>query len=160
LIENDPLNNEDREMAVARLAVTMGDPAGIGPEIIAKAIARLRPRLDNGALALLVVGSVAAMRTMAHLSGPLPEVGDDIAAGGALPSAAILEAGSEREPIRAGVISAEGGRLAYLAIDKALARAGAVAGIVTAPLNKEALNKAGYAYAGHTDMLADLTTSR
>ncbi|RUU15657.1 4-hydroxythreonine-4-phosphate dehydrogenase PdxA, partial [Mesorhizobium sp. Primo-B] len=60
------------------------------------------------------------------------------------------------------VLSAEGGRLAYLAIEKAvrLAQAGSIAGIVTAPLNKEALNLAGYHYAGHTDMLAELTGAR
>ncbi|MDQ0393263.1 4-hydroxythreonine-4-phosphate dehydrogenase PdxA [Labrys monachus] len=145
-----------------RLAVTMGDPAGIGPEIIAKACARLRPRLESGSLSLLIVGSVAAMRAVEGISGPIPE---EIASGAAnfsYPPLAILEAGPEREPIRTGVMSAEGGRLAYLAIEKAvgLAKTGAVAGIVTAPLNKEALNLAGYAYSGHTDMLADLTGAR
>jgi 4-hydroxythreonine-4-phosphate dehydrogenase len=56
-------------------------------------------------------------------------------------------------------MSAEGGRLAYEAINHAvrLASQGRIAGIVTAPLNKEALNLAGYHYSGHTDMLADLT---
>ncbi len=144
-----------------RLAITMGDPAGIGPEIIARACARLRPRLEARSLSLLIIGSAAAMRGVAHLSGAIPEEssGGDSAS---FPPVAMLEAGPEREPIVAGVMSAEGGRLAYLAIEKAvrLAEAGAVAGIVTAPLNKEALNLAGYAYAGHTDMLADLTGAR
>src|ERR1700761_1701130 len=144
-----------------RLAVTMGDPAGIGPEIIAKACARLRPRLESGSLSLLIIGSLAAMRAVEGISGPIPEETPS-GANGFPPPLAILEAGPEREPIRTGVMSAEGGRLASLAIEKAvgLAKAGLVAGIVTAPLNKEALNLAGYAYSGHTDMLADLTGAR
>ncbi|RVB95179.1 4-hydroxythreonine-4-phosphate dehydrogenase PdxA, partial [Mesorhizobium sp. M7A.F.Ca.AU.002.06.1.1] len=47
----------------------MGDPAGIGPEIIAKACARLKPRLADGSLSLLIIGSVAAMRAMESISG-------------------------------------------------------------------------------------------
>lgn len=147
-------------MAVPRLAITMGDPAGIGPEIIAKAGARLAPRLQAGDVSLLVIGSVAALRSAEALlaTPPIPEVAD-----AAQPAPlAILAAGTEREPIRLGQMSAEGGRLAYLAIEKAvrLAQSGAIAGLVTAPLNKEALNLAGYAYSGHTDMLADLTGAR
>ncbi|WP_425106447.1 4-hydroxythreonine-4-phosphate dehydrogenase PdxA [Ancylobacter sp.] len=147
-------------MAVPRLAITMGDPAGIGPEIIAKAGARLAPRLQAGELSLLVIGSVTALRAAEALlaTQPIPEI-EDAAQPAPL---AILAAGIEREPIRLGQMSAEGGRLAYLAIEKAvrLAQSGAIAGLVTAPLNKEALNLAGYAYSGHTDMLADLTGAR
>jgi 4-hydroxythreonine-4-phosphate dehydrogenase len=149
-------------MNVKRLAVTMGDPAGVGPEIIAKAAARLRPDLEKAGRSLLVVGSVAAMRAVEGLSGPIPEVAAaDVAAPPRAP-VEILEAGPEREPILAGVLSAEGGRLAYLAIEKAvrLAEAGIVAGIVTAPLNKEALNRAGYRFSGHTDLLASLTGAK
>ncbi|WP_246520125.1 4-hydroxythreonine-4-phosphate dehydrogenase PdxA [Ancylobacter lacus] len=147
-------------MAVPRLAITMGDPAGIGPEIIAKAGARLAHRLEAGELSLLVIGSVAALRAAESrlATPPIPEITD-----AAQPAPlAIVAAGAELEPIRLGQMSAEGGRLAYLAIEKAvrLAEAGAVAGLVTAPLNKEALNLAGYAYSGHTDMLAHLTGAR
>ena len=75
------------------------------------------------------------------------------------PPLACLQAGPEQGPIELGVVSADGGRLAYLAVERGvrLAQAGRVQGIVTAPLNKEALNKAGYHYAGHTEMLAALT---
>ena len=147
-------------MAVPRLAITMGDPAGIGPEIIVKAAARLAPRLAAGELSLVVIGSVPALRAAEALlaAAPMAEVADL-----AQPfSLGIVEAGPAREPIRPGQMSAEGGRLAYRAIARAVgfAQSGAVAGIVTAPLNKEALNLAGYAYSGHTDMLADLTGAR
>ncbi|WP_245440868.1 PdxA family dehydrogenase, partial [Mesorhizobium sanjuanii] len=149
-------------MSGPRLGITMGDPAGIGPEIIAKACARLKPRLADGSLSLLIIGSVTAMRAMEPISGRIEEEGPSASAAGNFPPVAILEAGPERTPIETGIMSAEGGRLAYLAIEKAvrLAQAGSIAGIVTAPLNKEALNLAGYHYAGHTDMLAELTGAR
>jgi 4-hydroxythreonine-4-phosphate dehydrogenase len=75
---------------------------------------------------------------------------------------AFTAAGDEAGPIPFGQIAPEAGRFAYLAVAKAveLTRAGAVDAIVTAPLNKEALNLAGYHYAGHTDMLAALTNTR
>ncbi len=149
-------------MSGPRLGITMGDPAGIGPEIIAKACARLKPRLADGSLSLLIIGSVTSMRAMESISGRIEEEQPSASAAGTFPALAILEAGPERTPIETGIMSAEGGRLAYLAIEKAvrLAQAGSIAGIVTAPLNKEALNLAGYHYAGHTDMLAELTGAR
>ncbi|MGE3290564.1 MAG: 4-hydroxythreonine-4-phosphate dehydrogenase PdxA [Geminicoccaceae bacterium] len=141
------------------LAITMGDPAGIGPEIIAKACAKLKERLDRGDLRLLVIGSSIALqqaRRSLGLALDLPEVD---AGAATWPGLASLQAGVETEPVLPGVLSAAGGRMAYLAIERAvaLAQAGRVQGIVTAPLNKEALNQAGYHYAGHTEMLAALT---
>src|SRR3954471_17740956 len=119
-------------MTPPRLAITMGDPAGIGPEIIAKACARLAPRMMAGEFALGVIGSVVALRSAEAVTGtpPIPAVDDFLASAAPL---TILEAGPEREPIRLGVMSAEGGRLAYLAIEKAvrLAQAGVAAAIVT-----------------------------
>ena len=74
----------------------------------------------------------------------------------------FVAAGEEMAPIRFGEIAPEAGRFAYMAIERAveLAQAGRIDAIVTAPLNKEALNLAGYHYAGHTDMLAALTHTR
>jgi 4-hydroxythreonine-4-phosphate dehydrogenase len=143
--------------APRHLAITMGDPAGIGPEIIVKACTALAPRIAAGDLRLLVIGSGPALDQARALVGgaPIPEV----TAEGEWPALAFLQAGPEGEPIRPGVLSADGGRLAYLAVERGvrLAQAGRVGAIVTAPLNKEALNKAGYHYAGHTEMLAELT---
>ncbi len=136
------------------LGITMGDPAGIGPEIIVKAIQHLQPRLDAGTLRLLVIGHRSALRQAAASAGAtIPDAGPT-----PLPCA-IMAAGEEREPIAPGQISPEAGRFSYLAVEKAvtLAKQGTIDAIVTAPLNKEALNLAGYHYAGHTDMLADLT---
>jgi 4-hydroxythreonine-4-phosphate dehydrogenase len=139
------------------LAITMGDPAGIGPEIIAKACAALAPRLAGGSLRLLVIGSRPAMERASALTGtaPIPEVLED----GDWPPLAFLQAAPEGAPIAAGVLSADAGRLAFHAVERGvrLALGGRVGAIVTAPLNKEALNKAGFHHAGHTEMLAELT---
>jgi 4-hydroxythreonine-4-phosphate dehydrogenase len=148
-------------MTARHLGITMGDPAGIGPEIIVKAIARLEGRLGSGDLRLLVIGSGGALRSAQRLLGrdiAIPEVDPD----GEWPNVCYLKADEEGEPIRPGILSADGGRFAFKAIEMGvrLAQAGRIGAIVTAPLNKEALNKAGYHYAGHTEMLAELTGVR
>ncbi|HYZ20567.1 MAG TPA: 4-hydroxythreonine-4-phosphate dehydrogenase PdxA [Rhodopila sp.] len=141
------------------LAITMGDPAGISPEIIVKAAAELRPLLADGSLQLVIVGSNTALedaRRRFTPDLPIPEAGGDPSR---WPALCALQAGPEGEPIRPGVLSADGGRFAFQAVERAvkLALDHQIAGIVTAPLNKEALNKAGYHYPGHTEMLAELT---
>jgi 4-hydroxythreonine-4-phosphate dehydrogenase len=139
------------------LAITMGDPAGIGPEIIVRAARALEKRLASGALRLLVLGDVPALRRAEALLGaaPIPEVSE----GQAWPALACLQPGDPQGEIVTGEIGAPGGRMAYLAIEKAVefAVSGRIHGLVTAPLNKEALNLAGYHYAGHTELLAELT---
>ena len=145
---------------MVRVAITMGDPAGIGPEIILKAANRLGDRLAHGDLALTIVGCGQSYRATAAAIG-LPDRSLPLApdATGDLPSLAFIEAGPAPAPIATGVVSAEAGRLAYNAIDIAvrLALSGAVDAICTAPLSKEALNLAGHHFAGHTELLARLT---
>jgi len=146
-------------MSHPHLAITMGDPAGIGPEIIVKACEKLRSRIDAGDLRLLIIGSGAALtNAAAQLSAQLdiPEVRADDTAWSNL---CFLQADDEGAPIKPGVLSADGGRFAFKAVEQGvrLTQAGRIGGIVTAPLNKEALNKAGYHYPGHTEMLAELT---
>lgn len=144
------------------LAITLGDPAGIGPEIALKAVARLQERLAAREFALVIVGDPGALaRAGEVLSLPVPAVVAE-AAIGSLVGAAILSTPVPQREIRWGEISAEGGEQAYqaVAIATRLALAGTIAAIVTAPLNKEALHMAGHDYAGHTEMLADLTGAK
>jgi 4-hydroxythreonine-4-phosphate dehydrogenase len=143
------------------LAITMGDPAGIGPEIIVKAAARLKDRLDAGDLKLVILGSIPSLRLAEdQLSAAIPipkaELEED------WPNLCIVQADAEGDPIHPGRLSADGGRMAYKAIEKGvmLAQQERIGGIVTAPLNKEALNKAGFHYAGHTELLAELTGAK
>jgi 4-hydroxythreonine-4-phosphate dehydrogenase len=143
------------------LAITMGDPAGIGPEIIVKAAARLKDRLDAGDLKLVILGSIPSLRLAEdQLSSAMPipkaELEED------WPNLCIVQADAEGDPIHPGRLSADGGRMAFKAIEKGvmLAQQERIGGIVTAPLNKEALNKAGFHYAGHTELLAELTAAK
>jgi len=146
-------------MLPRHLAITMGDPAGIGPEIIVKAAARLRPRIESGQLQLVVIGSTPALEQARVQFTPELSIPEVTEADATWPALCALQAGPEGEPIRPGQLSADGGRFAFQAVERGvrLAQSDRVGGIVTAPLNKEALNKAGYHYPGHTEMLAELT---
>ncbi len=144
------------------LAITMGDPAGVGPEIIVKAAAELYPRIQGGALRLVVIGSNPALERARSQFTPQLEIPAASDADPDWPALCALQAGPEGAPIRPGQLSADGGRFAFQAVERGvrLAMDGRTGGIVTAPLNKEALNKAGYHYPGHTEMLAELTGAK
>ena len=115
----------------ARLAMTVGDPRGIGPEIVAKALAdqQVGERCD-----VVVVGPEGAGVDIAESMGRWRANGDAKLAG-KLAGLAIEQAVE-------------------------LAMAGEVDGIVTAPIDKSALFAGGYDYPGHTEMLAHLTGAR
>ncbi len=143
-----------------RLLFTMGDVAGIGPEIIARAwpdlLTECRPVVvgDPGWLkrALDLVGSDARVVPVRH-----PDEADP--GPGCLP---CLRAGAQDlEAVTPGRVSAAGGRAAYDFLCRAidLTLAGAADGIVTAPLHKEGLRAAGLPYPGHTEILAERTST-
>ena len=136
-------------MAPRPLAITMGDPAGIGPEIIVKAIRRLQPRLAAGELALMVIGSNAALERARSQFAPdlaIPTIAEDA---GDWPAVCALQAGPEGAPILPGQLSPEGGRFAFQAVER---------GVRLAMDGR--MNAAGYHYPGHTEMLAELTGVR
>jgi len=126
-----------------RLALTLGDPAGIGPEVILKALADP----ERPAASCVLYGPAAVLDDRARRFGlETPgELGADVVD---IP----LEG-----PVPLGRTSAAGGRAAALAVLRAAedAMAGRVDAIVTAPLNKESLHAAGYQWPGHTEMLAE-----
>ena len=134
----------------ARLAITLGDPAGIGPEIVAKPFA-----LGQGT-GCTVVGDPGTLRRAVEAYAPgwtvetVDAPGEDRA--NVVP---VIPAGTLDAPVPVGEVSAEAGRAAHDAIRHAidLARAGAVDGIVTAPIHKEALDAANVPFPGHTEML-------
>jgi 4-phospho-D-threonate 3-dehydrogenase / 4-phospho-D-erythronate 3-dehydrogenase len=145
-------------MTALPLAISVGDPAGIGPEIVVKAVRRLGEQLGSD-LRLLVVADPKVMAEAAETLGePALPQWDEAAS---QPAAIIPTVAPEGE-IRIGAVTAEGGRQAYDAVERAtrLAMEGKARAIVTAPLNKEALNLAGHHYAGHTELLAELTGAR
>lgn len=135
----------------------MGDPAGIGPEVIAGALAAL-PTAERASLC--VVGDGEVMARAARLTGAgidFAEAGDD-ANTVRLVSVPLADRGALKD----GQISPAGGEAAYRSVVRAveLVKAGGIAAIVTAPLNKSALHAAGHAYDGHTELLAKLTGAR
>lgn len=142
------------------LGLTMGDPAGIGPEVIAKALAdRALTRLCTP----VVVGSRPVMeRTIAWLKLPLQVVDFNPSNGLRLKAGQVVVADPLKNPLpkfRMGAATAVTGAASIAFIKEAvtLAQAGSLGGIVTAPINKEAMNMAGFHYPGHTELLADLT---
>jgi 4-hydroxythreonine-4-phosphate dehydrogenase len=144
-----------------RLAITMGDPAGIGPEIVLKALQGISGRGDAGQFAFVVSGVESCIADAASRLGMdvrcvrTPDAAH-------WPTVAVAQATELAAPVPLAEVSAEGGRLAYHAVAKAveLAVAHEVDAIVTAPLNKAALHMAGYKYPGHTELLAELTGTR
>jgi len=145
------------------LGVTMGDPAGVGPEIIARAfaepavIASSRPVVIGSAAimkeALGLVGSPLALHVVRGIADSRWEA----------QTLECLDLGNvEAATLPRGEVSAAAGRAAYDYIERAirLAQAGEIHGIVTAPVNKEALAAAGVRHSGHTEILAELSHTR
>ena len=144
------------------IAITLGDPAGIGPEIIAKAF-RDAPEVTRGCF---VAGDVGVMRRAAGIvqgaeGGDLP-VAEITAPSGAWQAPPrcipVLQVVAPFAPVPLGRISAQAGRVAGDCVTWAARAAlrGELAAIVTAPLHKEALAAAGAPYAafpGHTELL-------
>lgn len=145
------------------IAVTMGDPAGIGPEIIIKSLAEGEL---SGAPAVVVGCASTLRRIMAMGITPQAElrVLDKVADAHFAPGIinVIDEPLANPEALKAGRVQVEAGDLAYRCVKRAtaLAMAGEVQAIATAPLNKEALHSAGHIYPGHTELLAQLTDSK
>jgi 4-hydroxythreonine-4-phosphate dehydrogenase len=148
------------------LGITLGDPAGVGAEVILKALA------DRGraAFAPLVIGDLATLRdTAARL-----KVEADLVPAGEAELAVAPRARDTRvirvladgalspRARRPGRPTLEGGAASYRYIETAvrLARAGSIAAIVTAPINKASVTRAGHPISGHTELLQRLTGAR
>ena len=135
----------------------MGDPAGIGPEVIAKVF----PNLPD-ALRVIVIGDATWMRRSAERYAPevsVHTVSRPDEAAFDRNRMNVLDLNNVSGTLPMGRASAEGGQASVEYIRKAveLAMAHAVHGITTAPISKQAIHRAGYPYPGHTEMLADFT---
>ncbi|HXR44881.1 MAG TPA: 4-hydroxythreonine-4-phosphate dehydrogenase PdxA [Pseudolysinimonas sp.] len=144
------------------IAVTMGDGAGVGPEICVAAC------LDPGTLERsrpVVIGDAVRLRRAAQILGvdarivPVAGVADaDFTPG----RVNVIDLGLLPADLPWGELSAVAGDAAfqYVRVACELAVAGEVQAICTAPLNKEALHLGGHLYPGHTELLAELTGAR
>ena len=144
-----------------RLAVTMGDPAGIGPEIAVKTFAT--PDIFEKA-SPFVIGSVEALRTASKAAGInlAIEAVDSVANVQTTPGAmSVLDVHPlAHDEVRVGNVSAACGEAAvrYFEASILLAQAGDIQGIVTCPINKEAVHAAGFhGDIGHQEILARMT---
>lgn len=142
------------------IAITMGDAAGIGPEIIVKALSH---RDVYETCKPIVIGDTAVLKRAAKLCGldklairSVTGVKDSLFQQGSID---CIDLKLLPDEVPFGQLSAAAGNAAFHYIAKAveLGKAGEVQAICTAPLNKEALHKGGHLYPGHTEILAKLT---
>lgn len=133
----------------APIGITMGDPAGVGPEIIVKSLAAMSPETRRG---YRIFGNAQSLEAAERVL----ETGLDVG------SLNLHQTEIPGAPLPFGKLDARGGEACFRFIEAAVRQAmvGEVAGIVTAPINKAALNAAGHHYDGHTGMLAALTGAR
>lgn len=139
--------------ANVRLGITMGDPAGVGPEIIVKLFEQTRPA------GCVVYGDPQWLTQTAKSLGvrlpiqPLTSPSDELDPN-AIP--VLVACDPIASDLEIGNVSAVAGKAAYQCVQRAIddALAGKLKGIVTAPLNKQAIHLAGFDFPGHTEILA------
>ena len=146
------------------LAITMGDPAGVGPEICLRA-------LDSPEVAAhcvpAVFGDAEVLRRCAaqlggRLSAPVVSVGDFAALGSCRQSVVVDVPALDINAFQPGKADANTGAASYAFVQRGMdaALAGQVDAVVTAPLNKEALRQAGVEFPGHTEIFAHCTGAK
>ena len=145
---------------IPRLAISMGDPAGIGPEICLRLLA-------NASIAKIctpiVFGNAALLaRVAGHCNLPMPNAvlksSDGLQALNDVQQPAVFDCTSDAaDTIKPGTIDATTGAQSFEYVTRSIdaALAGHVAGVVTAPINKEAWQAAGITYPGHTELFAE-----
>ncbi|MDR1799334.1 MAG: 4-hydroxythreonine-4-phosphate dehydrogenase PdxA [Bifidobacteriaceae bacterium] len=146
------------------LAVTAGDPAGIGPEITVMTVTDPAMRAKARAV---VYGDPAVLERAAAISGLQPTIHplqDPRQAGGDPGVVDVIDIGQvpQASQIAFGQVQAQAGRAAVVAIERAVADAlaGRVDGVVTSPINKEAIWASGSSFLGHTELIQDLTRAQ
>lgn len=145
------------------LAVTLGDPCGLGPELVVRTLADIPQRYQERGERLLIIGPLSTLVRACEGRPRFFEVLDDSAPvseqlAGRGPGAYFVEPRGLAEldyppgaPATAGGLAA--GRSLELAVR--LAKSGVIQGLVTCPLNKACLQQAGFAFPGHTEFLAE-----
>ncbi len=149
----------DNQPALPLVAITMGDPAGIGPEIIVKALADPAVRQICRTLVIGDAGRLARAAVICGVNAEIVRVRDPEDVQGRPGTIECIDLDLVPADLPFGQLSEIGGETAYQAVRTAAALAveRRVDAICTAPLNKEALHMAGHLYPGHTEMLAELT---
>jgi 4-hydroxythreonine-4-phosphate dehydrogenase len=151
--------SKTEQNALPIVAVTMGDGAGVGPEVVVAAV--LDPQ-SNAECRPVVIGDALRLRQAADILGieadiqAIDSVEDAVFTPGRVN---VIDLALLPEDLPWGQLSPVAGHAAYeyIRVASELAMAGTVQAICTAPLNKEALHAAGHIFPGHTELLAQLT---
>lgn len=158
----EDLNGQFENGVRPRIAVSLGDPNGVGPEVILKALTT--PEL-YGMLRPLVVGSRSVLRHHANVLG-LDRISfltfDGENFGYEANSITVLETGAGAEfEVHLGELRADAGEIAFRAVQQAtdLSLEHQVDAMVTAPLSKKAVSMAGYSFRGHTEFITERSRS-
>lgn len=141
------------------ICITMGDPSGVGPEIIGKALSDpgiytiCRPLVVGDYRALAAAGRAGGKRDIRAVTRPNEMLGEP----GVIDLLPV--SGLREEAVIPGRPTVEGGRAMVSYIEKAveLIRSDEAAALVTCPINKALMHEAGYSFDGHTELLAALT---
>jgi 4-hydroxythreonine-4-phosphate dehydrogenase len=145
------------------IAITMGDPASIGPEIAAKAV------MEKNILAIckpLIIGDASVMKQITQKLGMSAKINSVQTVKDARFEAGVIDVFDLKnvkvDELKFGVVSAMAGHAAFEAVKKAieLALNGEVDATVTGPINKKSINEAGHHFAGHTEIYAHFTNTR
>jgi len=144
------------------IALTLGDPAGIGPEIIVKAFQDELLSVDNQ---ILVIGDSELLKKTAKQIAPeilIHPINSPKEGWYQTCTIDVIDLKNVSETLLMGRPSAEGGKASYEAIQKAveLALKDEVTAITTCPINKQSLHLAGHLFPGHTELLGHLTKSK
>lgn len=146
------------------LAITMGDPAGIGPELCLKYLAQPRSALE--CIPLVYADASILKRVADHLdwemTTPVLTWDEYLKQLRSITQPTIIDMQTlDENLVEPGTVAAEYGRASYVYIQRAIeqAKQGKVDAIVTNPIHKEALNQAGIRFPGHTEILATQTAS-
>ena len=144
------------------IAVTMGDPAGIGPEIIARAFGEEDFRKQNRAIVVGDAGILERAARLLDLALRANVVAEPEDAAFEPDSVDVISETELPEDLSFGELDARAGDAAFRYVERAthLASEGRVGAMATAPLNKEAMQLAGHKYPGHTEILAELTGTK
>ncbi|MCX5906970.1 MAG: 4-hydroxythreonine-4-phosphate dehydrogenase PdxA [Deltaproteobacteria bacterium] len=150
-----------RKKSKPTIAVTMGDPRGIGPEVVAKALTRPAIHRVCTPLVLGDAGILRAIIDRLQLRLSVEEVGEGISEGspGVLSVRSLSQVTPAANPMEISV--EEGGRASFSYIAKAgqMVLAGQVDGMATGPVSKEAISRAGIPFRGHTEYLGEISAT-
>lgn len=145
------------------LGISMGDPAGIGPEICVKSLSRkavyerCRPIVVGDAAVISQAAEILNVSTKIH---PVQSVAEATFEYGIIDVLDLKNV--DMQELKPGLVSAMAGNAAFEAVRKVIeiAMKGDVDATVTAPINKEAIHKAGHNFSGHTEIYAHFTNTK